>query len=177
MEQKQSPKKPQMILLTVLSIIIIFGFLTGVAEMYRGHKPRHVVVHTSPNHGMQQGKTASEIPPKGEFMIAGYHAGENKIREDLSGNGWSVTFGDDMKLVGKICNRFSGAFTFSKGMVKAEQVISTKMACVDGNIMEMEQVFLSGLSHGFTMFENMDGTIHVEDVQTKAWFELIPSKK
>lgn len=161
-----------MTLLVVLSIIIVFGFLTALAEMYREHRPRYAMIHTSPKHSMLAGKTISDALPAGEFAFTGYHAGTNKIREDIKKEGWTVTFGADKKLVGKICNRFSGSFTFLKNVLVAPQVISTKMACLEGNSMEMEQVFFSGLSHGFVVYKNNDKGFFLEDKETKAWFEI-----
>jgi len=170
-EKKVAPKQPEMILLVVLSVIIVFGFLTGMAEMHRDHRPRHKMVHKNPAHHVEKVPLAT-IAPEGKFRIMSYGKGE--VTNDVSDKEWTVTFAKDMNVSGKVCNSFSGAFVFTKGIVEAKQLIATQMACLETGIMEAETALHSGFTHGFMVTRDPNGVLLLEDKETKDWFELVP---
>jgi heat shock protein HslJ len=172
MEPKEIQKKqPQMILLIVLSVIIVFGFLAALTEMYRDDRPRHRMVHKNPTHYVKKVPLAT-IAPEGKFRMMSY--GNSETTNDVSDREWMVMFTKDMSVSGKVCNSFSGAFVFTKGIVQAKQVVATEMACGDTGIMEAENALHSGFTYGFMVTRDPNGVLLLEDKETKNWFELVP---
>lgn len=51
----------------------------------------------------------------------------------------------------KICNTINGAYTIEGGLLKSENAISTKMACIDEKVSTVENEFLKLLSVGATV--------------------------
>lgn len=71
---------------------------------------------------------------------------DSKGSRDVTANHFEIGFATD-KVSGVICNSFSGGYGLSGGMIKAEQVVSTKKACED-TIMDVETAFFEGLRSG-----------------------------
>lgn len=109
-----------------------------------------------------------EVPPV-DTSISGIIRGNWKIRslklpgegvKDVSDLTLLVGF-DGQNMNAKVCNSMSGAYTVNNIVLKAPQVMSTKMFC-EGDAGKAETAFTSGLSSGFevTAFEN---TITLKD--------------
>lgn len=72
---------------------------------------------------------------------------------------------DGTKMNGKVCNSMSGDYMVSGIVLKAPMVISTKMFC-EGDAGKAETAFTSGLSTGFEVTKEADGSLKLVNGQT-----------
>ena len=70
------------------------------------------------------------------------------------------------------CNYYSGAVEYSDGNIKFGNIISTKMACIDGGVMQFEQNYLNALQSARRYSYDASGNLVVSgndvDIQYKA---------
>lgn len=114
---------------------------------------------------------APEAPPV-DTSIAGIIRGNWKIRtmklagettKEISDLTLLVAF-DGNTMNAKVCNSMSGAYTVNNIVLKAPQVMSTKMFC-EGDAGKAETAFTSGLSNGFEVTA-ADNTITLTNGKT-----------
>ncbi|MBK5073098.1 heat shock protein HslJ [Budviciaceae bacterium CWB-B4] len=60
----------------------------------------------------------------------------------------NIEFGENMHVSGTMCNRFMGQATLKNGVLTAKQLASTRMACIDEQISQLDQVIATTLSNG-----------------------------
>ncbi len=112
-----------------------------------------------------------EAPPV-DTSINGIIRGNWKMRTMKLGGGTTKEVSDLTLLVGfdgqnmnaKICNSMSGAYTVNNVVLKAPQVMSTKMFC-EGDAGKAETAFTSGLANGFEVMA-ADNTITLTEGKT-----------
>jgi heat shock protein HslJ len=59
------------------------------------------------------------------------------------------------RVIGRACNRFNGPARIENGMLTAKNVVSTRMACFQPFLTELEQTLFDMLRHGTQM--SLDG--------------------
>lgn len=72
---------------------------------------------------------------------------------------------DGAKMNGKVCNSMSGEYTVNGVVLKAPSIMSTKMFCA-GDAGTAETAFTSGLSAGFEVAKEADGSLKLTSGQT-----------
>ena len=72
---------------------------------------------------------------------------------------------DGTKMNGKVCNSMSGEYTVNGIVLKAPAIMSTKMFCA-GDAGAAETAFTSGLSAGFEVVKEEDGSLKLTNGQT-----------
>lgn len=90
-------------------------------------------------------------------------AGKRFVLTRVNGEAWTserevfVEIGDDFKLAGRICNNFHGPATFQNGILTAENLASTRMLCLDGNLSKLENDIFKALRGGVSVLQIGDG--------------------
>ena len=59
-----------------------------------------------------------------------------------------MTFDENFRITGQMCNRFTGQGILEKGMVKASQMASTRMFCADAALNRVEDIFSAMMTAG-----------------------------
>ena len=59
-----------------------------------------------------------------------------------------IEFGEDLRIAGRVCNRFRGPAELKDGKLVAGNLISTQMMCVNGELMKLEELFHAMLRAG-----------------------------
>ncbi|QBH96250.1 heat shock protein HslJ [Limnobaculum zhutongyuii] len=60
----------------------------------------------------------------------------------------NIEFGENMHVSGAMCNRFMGQATLTNGVLTTKQLASTRMACIDEQISQLDQVIATTLNNG-----------------------------
>lgn len=92
---------------------------------------------------------------KGAALLADALRGRSFVLSELDGAPFKtalrpaeLTFGEDLRLSGALCNRFSGQAELQGGLLRAEQLLSTRMLCLDAGLSALEADFLRLLRQG-----------------------------
>lgn len=113
------------------------------------------------------------VEPEKPEGVAGEIMGNWKIRsmklagestKDVSDALLLVGF-DGTKMNGKVCNSMSGDYTVNGIVLKAPMVVSTKMFC-EGDAGKAETAFTSGLTTGFEITKEADGSLKLTNGPT-----------
>jgi heat shock protein HslJ len=73
----------------------------------------------------------------------------------------TLVFGEDGRATGSGgCNSYGSDYTAADGTISFSVVVSTRMACVDSNLMDQEQAYFAALESAST-FELGDGTLTI----------------
>jgi len=59
-----------------------------------------------------------------------------------------ITFAEELRISGQMCNRYMGQGVLDKGVLKVSQMASTKMFCMDAALNKVEDLFFSMLMAG-----------------------------
>ncbi|MCD1126946.1 heat shock protein HslJ [Jinshanibacter sp. LJY008] len=60
----------------------------------------------------------------------------------------NIEFDENMHISGAMCNRFMGQATLKNGVLTAKQLASTRMACLDEQVSQLDQVIATTLNNG-----------------------------
>lgn len=77
-----------------------------------------------------------------------------------------VEIGDNFALTGRFCNTFRGPATHQNGILKAENLASTRMICPDGDLSKLENELFQALRGGVCLIPTGDGMQWRRDAST-----------
>ena len=102
-----------------------------------------------------------------QWLMTQARIGSSSITEFKNG-AISLNFSTD-RISGRVCNSYGGDYTFNGFSVMAEQVAATKMACLEGNVMLVEDAFFATLGSGAQYYIGETGgvkTLELVDIAT-----------
>lgn len=106
------------------------------------------------------------------WVISSVARTSSAVEESILPFGFTLSFGDNKTLQGKICNAFNGTYVENGPSFVASGIISTKMAC-ESMIMEYESLLFETLHQG-VLYRNDGENLIITGVSGSPTFYLSP---